>query len=565
MTLLSTIQLAKNSLFTSQLGIQVASQNIANADTPGYVREKLLLTTAPSQQMGQLTLGSGVMSIGVVREVDQFLQQRLWSASSDLGNGQVQQQTYAQLEAAIGEFSDVDLSSSLAQFFNSINDVLNQPEDPSVRSLAVTRGEALTDQIRHLDGRIRDLRETTNNRIRDAASEINRLVQQVSQLNVQVMEMEMGGASGSDAVGLRDKRDQALAELARIIDIKVDEQPTGAVNVFAGGDYLVFDGAVQMVKIETQGNRGLATVELLLANSEAPVPSSSGELAGLIASRDQILGGFLDNLDGFVGSLIHGFNKLHASGQGLAGYQEVTGEYVVTDTDAPLDEAGLAFTPEHGSFVVEVYSPETGLRQRHDIHVKLNGLEDDTTLSSLAADLNAIDGLAADITVDGRLRLRSESADLQFGFAEDSSGTLAALGVNTFFTGDSAYNIHVHELVANDARMFAASRGGIGLDTGNAEALASFLNEPLESRNGSSLAQVYDGWIGEVAQSASLSQAVADGFRAFHTTLEGEHLGLTGVSLDEEAVNMITFQRTFQASARLITTISEMLDVLVNL
>ena len=76
MTLLSTIQLAKNSLFTSQLGIQVASQNIANADTPGYVREKLLLATAPSQQIGQLTLGSGVMSIGVVREVDQFLQQR---------------------------------------------------------------------------------------------------------------------------------------------------------------------------------------------------------------------------------------------------------------------------------------------------------------------------------------------------------------------------------------------------------------------------------------------------------------------------------------------------------
>jgi flagellar hook-associated protein 1 FlgK len=113
--------------------------------------------------------------------------------------------------------------------------------------------------------------------------------------------------------------------------------------------------------------------------------------------------------------------------------------------------------------------------------------------------------------------------------------------------------------------MFAASRGGIGLDTGNAEALASFLNEPLESRNGSSLAQVYDAWIGEVAQSASLSQAVGDGFQAFYTTLEGEHLGLTGVSLDEEAVNMITFQRTFQASARLITTISEMLDVLVNL
>ena len=94
MTLLSTIQLAKNSLFTSQLGIQVASQNIANADTPGYVREKLNLATGPSQQIGRITLGSGVLTTGVVRQVDQFLQQRLWSASSDLGNGQVQRQTW---------------------------------------------------------------------------------------------------------------------------------------------------------------------------------------------------------------------------------------------------------------------------------------------------------------------------------------------------------------------------------------------------------------------------------------------------------------------------------------
>jgi flagellar hook-associated protein 1 FlgK len=565
MTLLSTIQLAKNSLFTSQLGIQVASQNIANADTPGYVRERLNLATGPSQRIGKLTIGSGVLTTGVVREVDQFLQQRMWSASSDLGNGQVQRQTYAQLEAVIGEFSDVDLSSSLAQFFNSINDVLNQPEDPSVRNLAITRGQALAEQINHLNDRVRDLRETTNDRIRDAASEINRLVNEVSKLNVQIMEVEMGGASGSDAVGLRDKRDAALAQLARIIDIKVDEQPTGAVNVFVGGDYLVFDGAVQTVKIETQGDRGLAAVELRLANTEAPVPASSGELAGLVASRDQILGGFLDELDSFVGSMIHGFNRIHASGQGQIGHQDIQGQYAVADPSAALDEAGLSFAPEHGSFVVEIYNPDTGLRRRHDVHVKLNGLEDDTTLNSLAADLDGIDGLAADITVDGRLRLVSESDDLQFGFAEDSSGALAALGVNTFFTGDAAHNIGVHQLVVQDARLFAASQAGINLDTGNAEHLAAFMNQPLESRNGSSLAQVYDAWIGEVAQSASLSQAVADGFQAFHTTLEGEHLGLTGVSLDEEAVNMIMFQRTFQASARLITTISEMLDVLVNL
>ena len=136
MTLLSTIQLAKNSLFTSQLGIQVASQNIANADTPGYVREKLLLTTGPTAanwpadawQRGHVCWCCPCRSTN--------------SSSNDCGPPRVTWETarfnskhIAQLEAAIGEFSDVDLSSSLAQFFNSINDVLNQPEDPSVRNL----------------------------------------------------------------------------------------------------------------------------------------------------------------------------------------------------------------------------------------------------------------------------------------------------------------------------------------------------------------------------------------------------------------------------------------------
>jgi flagellar hook-associated protein 1 FlgK len=271
-----------------------------------------------------------------------------------------------------------------------------------------------------------------------------------------------------------------LAELARLVDVKVDQQPSGAVNVFVGGNYLVFDGAAQTIEIATRADRGLAAVELLFADTEAHVLSSSGELAGLVASRDQILGGFLDQLDSFVATMIHGFNRLHASGQGQAGYQDVTSGYAVADRRAALDEAGLAFTPEHGSFVVEIYDPESGMRRRHDVHVKLNGLEDDTTLASLAADLDAIEGLSAEITADGRLHLASESNGLQFGFAEDSSGTLAAVGINSFFTGDSAGNIGVHQLIADDPRLFAASRAGIGVDTSNAEDLAAFMNQSLE-------------------------------------------------------------------------------------
>ena len=196
---------------------------------------------------------------------------------------------------------------------------------------------------------------------------------------------------------------------------------------------------------------------------------------------------------------------------------------------------------------------------------ELDGLDDDTTYEDLANDLDAIDGLSAEITLEGQLSLRSESPELEFSFANDTSGVLAALGINTFFAGTTAADIGLKQDVLDDAGKLAFSAGGIGADTQNGELLAEMLTTPLDSQQNVSLAQQYERWMGETAQASALSKAVAEGYRSFHSTLESEHLGLSGVSLDEEAVNMMAYQRTFQAAAKVISTISELLDFLVRL
>ncbi len=565
MTLISTIQLAKNALFTSQLGIQVAANNISNADTPGYVRESLILSPAPTQSLGRIVMGTGVQALGVVREVNTFVQERLRAANSDLVNGETQEKVYAELEASIGELSDADLSTALTDFFGSLHDVLNQPEDPAIRNLAIQRGVGLSNRFHNLDGRVRDLRALTNDRVIAATSEVNQLVGLVAKLNIQIIATEQGGAIVSDAVGLRDKRDQALEDLSKLVNIRVDEQKTGAVNVFVGGDYLVFDGATQEVNAVPGADRRLASVELRLSRSDSALDVTSGELKGLLTARDDILGGFIDDLDGFAQTLMFEFNKVHSSGQGVTGFQDVTGTYGAVDVTAPIDEAGLDFTPEHGSFQVLLTNENTGVRTTHDVWVQLNGLEDDTTLTSLAADLSAIDGIGASLTVDGKLQITADDGDLAFAFANDTSGSLAALGINTFFTGNAASNIGVNDRLLADPGKIAVSRDGIGNDTRNGERLADLLGTPLDSRDGATLSQVYEQWTSQTAQASALSKAMAEGFRSFQTTLEGEHLGFSGVNLDEEAVNMLTFQRSFQASAKVISTVSELMDVLVNL
>jgi len=565
MTLLSTLQLAKNALFASQLGIQVSANNISNADTPGYVRERVVQSPAATQQIGRIVTGTGVQVDGVVRQVDKFLQERLRSAISDLASGEARQQAYVQLETVVGELNDSDLSTAITEFFSSLQDVLNQPEIAAGRNLAVLRGDALGEQIQHLDDRVRGLRTSINDQILSSVEEVNKSVQEIAKLNLQIMQVEQGGAITSDAVGLRDRRDEVLKNLAQMVNIRVDEQQSGAVNVFVGGDYLVFDGTTQTIRVSSRADHDLTIADLHLSNSDSQLNATSGKLAGLVGVRDDVLAGFLDDLDAFTKTLIFEFNRIHAGGQGLTGFQQMVSAFAVTDSTKPLDDAGLPFLPEHGSFDVLVTNRATGITATHGVRVGLSGFDDDTTPQDLVAQLDGIDGLSAAIQYDGRLQLQTDSNDLEFAFAHDTSGVVAALGMNTFFSGEGAQDIGINQAVVSDPSKLAFSQNGVGHDTHQGEQLANMATTSLASRAGASLAQVYEQWIGQTAQESALATAVADGFRAFKDTLEGDHLALSGVSLDEEAVNMMTYQRTFQAAAKVISTVNELLDVLVNL
>ena len=565
MSLLGSLQIANNSLLASSLGLQVVGNNIANANTPGYLREELNLVTAPAQRIGNLTLGLGVESHSITQKIDHFLEDRLRSATSDLANGETQESTYTQLESIVGELSTTDLSTSLSNFFNSVQDILNQPDSVSVRNIAVLKGQTLATDIQTLHKRVSNLHTQVDNQIVASAADINKLLKKIAGLNVQIVNTEGGSVSSSDAVGLRDTREIALKDLSNILGISAVEQPTGDVTVFVNGEYLVNQGSFREVAVSQKNEDGFINSEIRLKETDASVATQSGKLAGLIASRDTILGGYLKTLNDFSRVVINEFNKIHAAGQGITGYSSVNSEFAVADSSAALDEAGLSFTPHNGSFDIKLLNRQTGLTTTKNIAVDLHGLDDDTSLAKLAAQLNNIDGISATVTDTRRLQITSDSSNVTFGFANDSSGILAALGINTFFKGKGASDMGVSDVIRNDPAKFAASSGGINEDTKNAVELAGLLNKSLSTQNGTSLAVLYDHMTGEVAQGSSVAKGIAEGYRTFQQALSGQHLAVSGVSLDEEAIRMIAYQRTFQASARLVTTINEMLDILVKL
>lgn len=566
MSLFGSIQMAGNTLQAMQIGLHVVGNNIANSNTPGYIRETAVYTPAPVQKLGNLTLGLGVQIAGIVQNVDRFTEERLRDVGSDRASADVQKKVYGDLESILGELSDTDVSTSLTKFFNSIDEVTNQPEEMSTRNLAVQAGKTLAQTINTLDRRVKTIYEDFGTQVNNLTSEINTLTERIRKLNLQIVEIEGGNPTANEAGGLRSQRNEALKRLAEIADVKATENPVGAVNITLNGDLLVFEGTRREVKTAFSNKNGRQIATLEYADNESPVFVNSGELHGVYEARDTIVGGFIDKLDKFAGTLAFEFNKVYSQGQGASGYKSITSTERVGASGVPLDAAGLAFTPTNGQFNLLLYNSTTKLTQTHAIKVDLDGLQGDSSLASVAAQIDAIDGVSAIVTADNRLKISADSAESQIAFGQDSSGLLAAIGLNTFFTGSKAGDIAVNSVVGADGSKFAASGAGtIGVDVKNAQKLVALHDQGLASLDGNSITGIYDQMVNDTSQGSTVAQSIADGFQVFEQTLQAQAQSVSGVNLDEEAIDMIQLQRTYQASAKYISTLAELLDVLVKL
>lgn len=565
MSLFAAIQNSANALSVADLGLQVTGNNVANANTPGYIRQELVQTSGPGIRVGGVLLGYGVRAVGIVQSIDTFVAERLRNTSSDLAASEALSGVYTQLESVFNELSDNDLSSRIADFSNSIHDLLNQPGNPSLRRLVIERAKTLSSELNSAKLQMDTLSRELDQQVYGAAANINRLTERLAALNRRIVELEGGRTSGSDAVGLRDERYQVLQELSTIVDIRAVEQSSGAVTVFVGGEYLVAEGIQRKVSIGQQKIDGAVSPEVRLADTDSPLHVSAGRLKGIYDARHGTLGSKIAELDDFAVSLIQQFNGIHSQGQGLEAYSELTGTYAADDTTAPLDLAGMFGKVVNGSFDVQVLDLQTGLNKTTNIRVRLLDGTDDTTLENVRDQISTISGVTATITPEGKLRIAGDSARIRYTFGADSSGFLAAAGLNTFFTGTSADTISINPTIVNDPRFFAASLDGVGGGTDNALKLAEAFDAPLERLNGQSIKQLYENLVVSTTQDINIQKGISDGLRNFYKVLEGTNLAISGVNLDEEAVKMIFYQRAFQASSRVIQASNEMLDTLVNL
>ncbi|MEM9589473.1 MAG: flagellar hook-associated protein FlgK, partial [Planctomycetota bacterium] len=301
MSLFGTIQQSNGALQAMQIGLQVAGNNISNANTEGYIRQEINLTPASAFRNGNLIQGHGVRVTGITQAIDKALAERMFQANTAAAGGETLEKAYNQLEELAQELDGNGLNNQLSEFNNALHELSTQPADQSVRDFVVLQGEALAGKLRTTREQALDRQQAWNADLAGIATQINRLTERISRLNTEIATIEGGGLLGSDATGLRDQRYQDLEELAGYIDINIQEQSSGNVNVFVGGDYLVSNGSYREVySVYDEGEGGQ---EVRIRETDSPLDTQSGILAATVEARNSVFGDYIDELDDVASAL----------------------------------------------------------------------------------------------------------------------------------------------------------------------------------------------------------------------------------------------------------------------
>jgi flagellar hook-associated protein 1 FlgK len=567
----TSLQIGRSAIQANSLAMDVVGNNIANAATEGYARRQADLRSIRGVRVDGLYQGLGVSAERILRISDSYLEERLRDARSALESITAQDEGFQRLEGIFNELTDTDLSSVINQFFDALNTLQGSPEEPSVRRAVIEAATTLTEAVTHMRDKIDELRTSLDSEIAGSVDTINNITREVASLNVEIARIEGGGMDPGGAGALRDRRDLLLSQLADTLDLRVVDTGSGMANVFAGPDPLVLGSHSYDVTTEISTDRGVAVHTLVFASDGREVAVRGGRIEGLIEARDTGVAEFADMLDEWAGAFIEGFNRVHSSGVGLKSYGDVTGTNGVDDPLAALNAAGLDFAPATGTFDVTVRSVNSGEERTYRFHVDLDGLNgDDTTLASLAAEMTAAlaaqhPQISASVGPGNTLRISSSAPELTFTFGDDTSGALAALGVNTFFTGSDGRDFAVADTVMRDPSYIAAGLTSMAGDNANVTRMLAFQTEPIGALDGVSVDSFYQGIVATLAARAAAVKDRHIGLEAIKGAVESQREAMSGVSLDEEAVKLIRYQTGYAAAARFISTVDQLLKVLLNM
>ena len=313
---------ALSGLVSYQRALATTSHNIANADTEGYSRQKVDFATRVPSQSGNLTIGSGVKVSSVSRVYSSFTVDQLRSSQSAFAQADAYYQLTTQVDNALAD-TELGLSASLSRFYNSLQDVADNPSSISARQLMLAEAQGLGDRFADMSSQMDTLDREVNTRISASISDINDLSKQIADINLMISKTQ--GQFGTDANDLLDQRDQALLELNELIGTTSVEQADGSVSVFIGnGEALVLgERAIAMRTVPNPFEPGRTEIAMDVGGSLAVISGSlrGGSLGGTLSFRDGVLNDTRNELGRITVAIADTLNTINRAGMDLKGAQ----------------------------------------------------------------------------------------------------------------------------------------------------------------------------------------------------------------------------------------------------
>jgi flagellar hook-associated protein 1 FlgK len=453
--------MAGNALRAHQQAISVVGNNIANVNTPGYSRQRLILMSSRPQDSSVGPLGNGVEAVKVERVYDRFVGVQISNENQGLGRWRAQKQVLQGVETIFDESDGFGLSQGMSEYFTAWQDLSIKPTGMNERQVLISKAETLAYTFNQKYAHLDSAQKSIDTDINGAVATINQLSAQIADWNQKIIETE---ATGYTANEYRDQRDLAVKELSELIGISTFEKADGAVNVTLNGGQTLIDGK-SYHSLSTQVNPASGLLDVLWVGSDGVTTDITGNIAGgklygWLEARDVTIPDYMTRLNELATEIMQEVNDAHSVGFGLDGS---TGNAFFTGTDAS------------------------------DIAVNVD-LVNDTNLIAAATDIDSLPG-----------------------------------------------------------------------DASNAVIIANLQNKTVLNGDTATFGEFYNALVSEVGNEVLQIDAFYSHQFDMVTQLENYRESISGVSLDEEMVNLVKFQSAYDASAKLISTTDELLQTVLGM
>ena len=541
MSLINLLNIGKSAVFASQAAIVVTGNNIANVNTPGYTRQEAILRTAtPIVPVPGGYIGMGVNVTSIERRYDRFISGQLLGQEQNYGMSSTMDQVLGQVEQVFNDAGGAGLSGALNAFLDAWQSLSANPGDMAQRTVLLSDANNFVITAKQMESSILGTLKEANKAISDAAAQVNIIATDISRLNAQIVQIESGGG-GAKANDLRDARDKLVTQLSGLVDIGTLEDKNGSLTVTVGMRTLVDR---EIVNPLTARQNVAGDASLSLDGVDVTSRITKGSLGGLLASRDAVASGTLADLRRLAAAVTNEMNQLHSTGVGLDG---TTGN----DFFAPLSLSSTDASA--GADVTSATITDPSALSLSDYSISIGA---GNAYSVTNRDSGAV--VAAGAYVSGN--------PIAFdGIRVVLTGTVSA--GDAFTVSPLTGAISNFGVAVTDPRKIAAASDPAAVpgDNTNALRIAGLANAAVSSLGGATFSGYYSGLVADVGK---LARNASD-MQQFDANLRSELLNrrdsVSGVSLDEEATNLLSYQRAYEAGARIIRVTDELFQTVLQM